>query len=208
LKYKYGGKSQQQAIDIIAKNVKYASDRFETVMFSPEDATSTSINFLYKVIKEAELAGAKIINIPDTLGKSTPGQYGKIIAKLTKRFPNIQFSVHGHNDLGMATGIAMSAIESIQSKHPIIIQGTFGGIGERAGNTAIEEVVTACQVHGINVDMDPRFITSIVDNVYSNIGWEIPRNKPIVGGNVFTHASGIHAAAIEKKFNTLQSFST
>jgi 2-isopropylmalate synthase len=198
LKYKYGNKSQQQAIDIIANAIKYASSKFETVMFSPEDATNTSMRFLYKVIKEAELAGAKIINIPDTLGKSTPGQYGKMIANLTKRFPNMQFSVHGHNDLGMATGIAMSAIESNYSEHPIIVQGTFGGIGERAGNTAIEQVVTACQVHSITADMNPKCITSIVDNVYSNNGWVIPKNTPIMGDNVFTHTSGIHAAAVEK----------
>jgi 2-isopropylmalate synthase len=197
LKLKYGGKTQQQALDKIAESILYAKDRFETVMFSPEDATNTSMRFLYKVCKEAELAGAKIINIPDTLGKSTPGQYGKMIAKLTKRFPNMRFSVHGHNDLGMGTGIAMSAIESNKSNHPIIIQGAFGGIGERAGNTAIEQIVTACQVHGITTDMDPKFITSIVNGVYSNIGWEIPKNKPIVGANAFAHTSGIHAAAVE-----------
>ena len=196
--FKYNGVSESEAIAKIYHAVKYASEKFETVMFSPEDATNTPIKYLIQVINVVKNAGGKIINIPDTLGCADPDEIKYMMSTLTKRFPDLQFSFHGHNDLGLANANSLAAVRANESEHPMIIQGTFGGIGERAGNTALEEFAIACRKKNIPIAFQTESITDIVTTVFDNSGLLIPINKPLVGANAYAHGSGIHAAAVKK----------
>ena len=137
--------TQQQVLESIKEHVSYAKQYFDVVQFSPEDATRTDTDFLIKCVQMAVDCGATIINIPDTVGYSYPNEYGRIFKTLIENInskQDITYSAHCHDDLGMAVANSLAAIENGAKR----IEGTVNGIGERAGNTAIEELALALYV--------------------------------------------------------------
>ena len=138
-------KSKEEILVAIAEHVAYARERFDVVEFSPEDATRTELDFLLEVVQTAVDAGASYINIPDTVGFTTPETYGEIFRHLTSNIKSdrkIIFSPHCHNDLGMAVANTLAAIKNGAGR----VEGTINGIGERAGNAALEEVAVALEI--------------------------------------------------------------
>ena len=199
--------SQEEVLASIKEHVSYAKQFFEVVQFSPEDATRTEIPFLIDCVQTAIDAGATIINIPDTVGFSYPTEYEQIFKTLTKSIHSEQpivFSAHCHDDLGMAVSNSLAAIEGGARR----IEGTVNGIGERAGNAALEEVALALYVrrdhYGIEsqIKLDETKKTSDLISRYAGI--RVPRNKAIVGQNAFSHESGIHQDSVLKHRETYE----
>ncbi|KKB24737.1 2-isopropylmalate synthase [Staphylococcus carnosus] len=187
--------TQEELLENITENVSYGKSLFDVVQFSPEDATRTDLDFLVKCVQTAVDAGASIINIPDTVGFSYPSEFGnifKVLIENVKSDHEVTYSAHCHDDLGLAVANSMAAIENGATR----IEGAVNGIGERAGNTALEEVALGLYVrrdhYGIetNLKLDETKATS--DLVASFAGIRVPRNKAIVGQNAFSHESGIH----------------
>ncbi|EJF00882.1 2-isopropylmalate synthase [Liquorilactobacillus mali] len=187
--------TREEVIKTIQDCVSYAHREFEHVEFSPEDATRTEWDFLVKAIRTAIFAGADVINIPDTTGYTNPEEIGELFDYLKDNIPEfdeVTFSVHCHNDLGMATANALAAIRHGATR----VEGTINGIGERAGNTALEEVAATLMVRKdfyqvkTNVCLDKTFETAKMVSQKSKM--QIPNNKPITGTNAFSHESGIH----------------
>jgi len=175
--------------------VKYARGKFDEIEFSAEDASRTDWDFLVKVFSEVIDAGAHIINVPDTVGYAMPREYGELIRYIRNNVPNIDgviISAHCHNDLGLAVANSLSAIENGATQ----VEVTVNGIGERAGNAAMEEVIMALNtrkdyfglVHGINT----KEIYNTSKLVSELTGIKLQPNKAIVGANAFRHQSGIH----------------
>lgn len=197
-------------IDIIKRaveGVKHAVKYCSNVEFSPEDAARTEIDFLCQVVGAAIDAGAKTINIPDTVGYTTPSHFHHIITALHYRVPNIDkavISVHCHNDLGMAVANSLAAVQAGASQ----VECTINGIGERAGNCSLEEIVMALRVRRDYYQADTRIITQrLVPTsrlVSSVTGIVVQRNKAIVGQNAFAHESGIHQDGMLKEPSTYE----
>ncbi|QJC29804.1 2-isopropylmalate synthase [Enterobacteriaceae endosymbiont of Plateumaris sericea] len=196
-----------KVIERIIFMIKYARKYTDDIEFSCEDAGRTPIDDLCLVVQSAIKAGATTINIPDTVGYTFPNEYSNLIYTLKNKVSNIDkciISVHTHNDLGMAVGNAITAINAGARQ----IEGTINGIGERAGNCALEEVIMALYTH----KKDINFFTNInYNNIYytSNIVSEICNipiaiNKAIVGKNAFSHSSGIHQDGIIKNKYTYE----
>jgi 2-isopropylmalate synthase len=196
--------------EIIARavaGVKRAVGYCDDVEFSPEDAARTEIDFLCQVVEAAIAAGATTVNIPDTVGYATPAHMGGVIATLGNRVPNIDravISVHCHNDLGLAVANSLAAVEAGAGQ----IECTINGIGERAGNCSLEEVVMAIRTRsdvyhadtGINT---PRLVPT--SRLVANItGIHVQRNKAIVGRNAFAHEAGIHQDGMLKEPSTYE----
>src|SRR6185295_13863415 len=193
----------QRAIAGVKRAASYCHD----VEFSPEDAARTERDFLCQVVEAAIQAGATTINIPDTVGYATPQQYGSTIAMLKNRVPNIDkavISTHCHNDLGLAVANSLAAVENGAGQ----IECTINGIGERAGNCSLEEVVMAMKTRadhyrcttGINT---PRLVPT--SRLVSKItGIQVQRNKAIVGRNAFAHEAGIHQDGMLKERRTYE----
>lgn len=188
-------KNFNQIIEMTIHAIHYARQYTDDIEFSCEDAGRTSIDNLCRIVEIAIQSGARTINIPDTVGYTTPYQFGKIISDLYDRVSIIDkatISVHCHDDLGMAVGNSIAAIEAGARQ----IEGTINGIGERAGNTALEEVIMAIKVRSdllnvyTNVHHKEIYNTSQIVSQLCNI--PIPSNKAIVGSNAFSHSSGIH----------------
>ena len=199
--------TKEEVIRAIKEHVTYARTLFDKVQFSPEDATRTEKDFLLEAVQTAIDAGATIINIPDTVGYSNPTAYGELFAYLianTKSKEPIMFSSHCHDDLGMATANALAAIENGATR----VEGTINGIGERAGNTALEEVALALHVRQdfydctTNIQLGETKRTS--DLVARLSGIAVPKNKAIVGGNAYAHESGIHQDGVLKNPETYE----
>lgn len=199
--------SREQVIASIKEHVSYARNRFEKVQFSPEDATRTQRDFLLEAVQTAIDAGATIINVPDTVGYSNPTEYGEIFAYLIKNIQSeteITFSSHCHDDLGMATANALAAIENGANR----VEGAVNGIGERAGNTALEEVAVALQIRNdfyqatSNIVLNETKRTS--DLVSRLSGIHVPKNKAVIGGNAYAHESGIHQDGVLKNPETYE----
>jgi len=187
----------QMAVYFIKYAIKYSHD----VEFSCEDAGRTSVDNLCRIVYEAIKAGANTINIPDTVGYTIPNQFSKIIQTLYDRVPNIHkaiISVHCHNDLGMAVANSISAIEAGARQ----VEGTINGIGERAGNTALEELIMAIKVKkellGLYTNINHREIYKTSQTISQLCNIPIAPNKAIVGSNAFAHSSGIHQDGILK----------
>ncbi|WP_343192599.1 2-isopropylmalate synthase [Buchnera aphidicola (Taiwanaphis decaspermi)] len=199
----------QEIIDMSVFYVKKAKKYTNDVQFSCEDAGRTNINNLCKIVEKVIEAGANTINIPDTVGFTVPYEFGKIIKYLYNNVPNIDkanISVHCHNDLGMASGNSISAIKEGASQ----VEGTTNGLGERAGNTALEEIIMAIKLHGnlLNAYTDIN-----IKNIYKNSKLvskichvPIPRNKAVIGSNAFSHSSGIHQDGMLKNRNNYEIF--
>jgi 2-isopropylmalate synthase len=189
--------SRQEALDLTAESVRLARSLVDDVEFSPEDATRSNRDFLIEMVRIAIEAGATTINMPDTVGYSTPDEYGQMFAEVRARIPAIDdkgiiLSAHTHDDLGLATANALSAVENGARQ----VECTINGIGERAGNAALEEIAAALHVRGdrygitTNIKLENLYPTSQV--LGQIITFKPSPNKAIVGDNAFAHESGIH----------------
>ncbi|MCX6005012.1 MAG: 2-isopropylmalate synthase [Chloroflexi bacterium] len=200
-------KSQEDVLKMAKKSVAHAKKYTDNIEFSPMDATRTDTKFLYRIIEAVIDAGATTVNIPDTVGYSIPSEFGKLIEGIFKNVPNIskaRISVHCHNDLGLAVANSLEAVR----KGARQIECTVNGIGERAGNAAMEEIVMALKTRNdlyqvtTNIDSSQIFKTSRM--VSDLTGFIVQQNKAVVGANAFRHQSGIHQDGIIKKANTYE----
>ncbi len=185
----------EQVIERTVAMVKYAAKYTSNIEFSCEDAMRSDPDFLVRVCDAAIKSGAKVLNIPDTVGYTTPAEMKAMIEYLIKNVPDsdkVEFSVHCHNDLGMAVANALGGVQG----GALQIECTVNGLGERAGNTSLEEVVMAIKTRPDLYTEPPRIDTKQIYRtsklVYNIIGQSAPHNKPIVGANAFAHESGIH----------------
>ncbi|ERN40290.1 2-isopropylmalate synthase, bacterial type [Rubidibacter lacunae KORDI 51-2] len=205
-------RSRQDVLEIVPEMVAYAKTFTNDVEFSAEDATRSDPEYLYRVLETAIAAGATTVNIPDTVGYTTPDEFGALIRGIKTHVPNIDLaiiSVHGHNDLGLAVANFLAAVQNGARQ----LECTINGIGERAGNAALEELVMAMHVRRhfynpffdrppeseeplTNIDMREIYKTS---RLVSNLtGMAVQPNKAIVGANAFAHESGIHQDGVLK----------
>ena len=199
-KYKLN-KSKEEILEAIKEHVSYARSRFEIVEFSPEDATRTELDFLLQVVQTAVDAGASYINIPDTVGFTTPEEYGAIFKYLienVKTDRQIIYSPHCHDDLGMAVANSLSAVKNGAGR----VEGTINGIGERAGNAALEEIAVALNIRQDYYQAETIIVLNETINTSEMVsrfsGIPVPKNKAVVGGNAFSHESGIHQDGVLK----------
>ena len=195
------GKDRDEVLGMAAVAVRRARKYTDDVEFSPMDATRADPAFVAQIVRVALAAGARTINIPDTVGYILPDRLVALFRDLQQRVPELEeaiLSFHGQDDLGLATANALAAVSSGVRQ----VELAVNGIGERAGNTAFEEVVMAIQVHGeslgVHTNVDPSGITAISRLVEERSGMAVPRNKAIVGANAFRHASGIHQDGVIK----------
>ncbi|MGA0714744.1 MAG: 2-isopropylmalate synthase [Gemmobacter sp.] len=191
----------------IHETVTHARNLCDNVQWSPMDATRTEHDFLCRVVETAIKAGARTINIPDTVGYTAPRESAALIAMLRERVPGadtIIFATHCHNDLGMATANALAAVEAGARQ----IECTINGLGERAGNTALEEVVMALKVRNdimpYRTNIDTTRIMKISRLVAAVSGFPVQFNKAVVGKNAFLHESGIHQDGVLKNAATFE----
>ena len=196
-----------QVLERTAAMVKYAGKYCSNIEFSAEDATRSDIDFLTKVVDTAIKNGAAVINLPDTVGYTTPSEMRAIIEHMMENVENadkVEFSVHCHNDLGMAVANSLAGVLGGARQ----IECTVNGIGERAGNTSLEEVVMAMKtrpdIFEVNTEIDTTKIYRVSKTVYNIIGQNPPINKPIVGKNAFAHESGIHQHGVMANKKTYQ----
>ncbi len=188
-------KEPHEVLEMAEKAVKLARNFTDDVEFSPEDATRTDPDFLCKIVEIAVKAGANVINIPDTVGYTVPLEMANTFRMLRERVPNMDkavLSAHCHDDLGLAVANTISAIEAGARQAEV----TINGIGERAGNAALEEVVMALNVRrdamGVETGINTRHIYQTSRMLSTMIGFPIARNKAVVGENAFSHEAGIH----------------
>ena len=201
------GLTPPQVLERISWAVAYAAERADEVEFSAEDATRSDRTFLAGACREAIAAGATIVNLPDTVGFTTPVEYARMFDDLRERCPelgDVELSVHCHDDLGLAVANSLAGVEAGATQ----VECTINGIGERAGNAALEEVVMALRVradhYGAESAVDPSMIRDASALVAQLTGYEVQRNKPIVGANAFAHEAGIHQDGMLKDASTYQ----
>jgi 2-isopropylmalate synthase len=198
---------KDEIIHRAVEGVTRAKGYCDNIEFSPEDAARTEPDFLCRVVEAAITAGARTVNIPDTVGYATPAHFGGVIKNLVNRVPNIDkavISVHCHNDLGLAVANSLAAVENGAGQ----IECTVNGIGERAGNCSLEEVVMAMRTRNDYYHTTTRINTSRLvptSRVLTNItGMQVQRNKAIVGRNAFAHEAGIHQDGMLKERTTYE----
>lgn len=207
MKYKLK-QTPEQVVETAVETIKYAKTFFPLVQWSAEDAFRSDREFLAHIVEQAIRAGASVINIPDTVGYATPQEYGALFKYLKENVPNIEeakLSAHCHNDLGMAVANTLAAIENGADQ----VEGTINGIGERAGNAALEEVGVALYTRrdfyeniGTNLTLSEIKRTSQL--VSKLTGMSIQANKAVVGKNAFAHESGIHQDGVLKEPTTYE----
>lgn len=197
----------EQVIEHAVRSVKFARNLCDDVEFSCEDAGRSELGFMCKIIEQVINAGARTINIPDTVGYNLPDQYANTIQQLIERIPNSDkaiFSVHCHNDLGLAVANSLAAVQ----KGARQVECTINGLGERAGNASLEEVVMAIKTRpdyfDVEVDIDTRHIVPTSQLVSKITGFAVQPNKAIVGDNAFAHESGIHQDGVLKHRETYE----
>jgi 2-isopropylmalate synthase len=199
--------AKEEILNSAASAVRLARRLCDDVEFSPEDASRTELAYLAEVVSAAIEAGAKTINIPDTVGYTVPGEFDKLFRYLRKHVAGIDdivLSVHCHNDLGMAVANSLAAVSAGARQ----VECTINGIGERAGNCSLEEIVMALKTRaeyfelGTGVDTTRLYPTSRL--VASITGMQIPRNKAIVGENAFAHEAGIHQHGMLQHHSTYE----
>ncbi|HTP10228.1 MAG TPA: 2-isopropylmalate synthase [Anaerolineae bacterium] len=198
---------REQVIERVIEMVSHAHSLCADVEFSPEDAGRSDPEFLYIVLEQAIKAGATTLNIPDTVGYTTPDEYGALIAGIMKNVPGIEnctVSVHCHDDLGLATANALAGIQAGARQAEV----TINGIGERAGNTSLEEVVMALHtrrpVFGLSTGIDTTQLMRASKLVSNYTGMVVQPNKAIVGANAFAHEAGIHQDGMLKHQQTYE----
>ncbi|MDR4519818.1 MAG: 2-isopropylmalate synthase [Nitrosomonas sp.] len=199
--------SPEQVIEQAVKAVKWAGEYTNDIDFSPEDAGRSEIDFLCRILEKVIDAGATTINIPDTVGYTMPEQFGNLIRILRERIPNsdkVVFSVHCHNDLGLAVANSLSAVINGARQ----VECTINGLGERAGNASLEEVVMAVRTRQdyfpCDTKIDTRQIVPASKLVSGITGFPVQPNKAIVGANAFAHESGIHQDGVLKHRETYE----
>ena len=197
----------EQVIENAVKAVKRAGKYTDNIEFSPEDAGRSEFDFLCRVIEAVINAGATTINIPDTVGYNLPQYFGELVGNLIENIPNSDkavFSVHCHNDLGLAVGNSLAAVLNGARQ----VECTINGLGERAGNAALEEVVmtvrTRKDVFTCDTKLDTRQIVHCSRLVSTITGFPVQPNKAIVGANAFAHESGIHQDGVLKSRETYE----
>ncbi len=200
-------KAKDEILKLACWGVKYARKFCQDIEFSPEDASRTEIDFLLKVIEEVIKAGTKTVNIPDTVGWAYPEEFRTLIQTILNKVPNINkaiISVHCHNDLGMAVANSLVAVKAGARQ----VHCTINGIGERAGNAALEEVVMGIKVRKDLFNLDVRIKTPLLyktSRLVSKLtGFVVAPNKAIVGRNAFRHEAGIHQDGILKERKTYE----
>lgn len=200
-------KTPDEVVETAVEAVSYAKEKFPYVQWSAEDACRSDLDFLVHIIEKVIDAGASVINLPDTVGYTTPDEYGKMFRYVTEHVPNIDkvvLSAHCHNDLGMAVSNSLSAIEHGARQ----IEGTINGIGERAGNAALEEIAVALQIRKDRYDYQTNLVLKEIkrtsDLVSRLTGMMVPGNKAVVGRNAFAHESGIHQDGVLKEATTYE----
>jgi 2-isopropylmalate synthase len=192
---------------MVIDSVGHARNLCEDVEWSPEDGTRTEHDFLCRVVESAIKAGARTVNIPDTVGYTTPDEMFDLIAMLRNRVPNIdkaRISVHCHNDLGLAVANSLAAVRAGARQ----VECTINGIGERAGNTSLEEIVMALRTRHDRLPFKTGVVTQNIlktSRLLSGvIGFNVQPNKAIVGANAFAHESGIHQDGMLKHAGTYE----
>jgi 2-isopropylmalate synthase len=196
-----------EVLERVGQSVRYAVERADEVEFSAEDATRSELDFLALVCSEAVRAGATTVNLPDTVGNALPEEHGAFIRRMQELCPELRsvaLSVHCHNDLGLAVANTLTGIAAGASQ----VECTVNGIGERAGNAALEEIVMALRVRrdlaraetGIRIS-EIGAASALVSRL---TGYTVQRNKAIVGANAFAHEAGIHQDGMLKDTATYQ----
>ncbi|WP_076605666.1 2-isopropylmalate synthase [Epilithonimonas tenax] len=205
IRFKFNS-TREQVLERAIEAVKYAKNFVDDVEFYAEDAGRTDNDFLAKVCEEVIKAGATVLNIPDTTGYCLPEEYGRKIKYLRENVKDIDkaiLSCHCHNDLGMATANSISGIINGARQ----IECTINGLGERAGNTALEEVVMIIRQHpelDFFTDINSKMLSEMSDLVSELMGMPVQPNKAIVGSNAFAHSSGIHQDGVIKNRETYE----
>ena len=204
------GKAQDEIMRLAVEGVKRARSWVDNVEFSPEDGSRTEPDFLVEICKAVIAEGATTLNIPDTVGWAVPDQYGELIRTLYESVPEFQsgkavISVHCHNDLGLAVANSLAAVRNGASQ----VECTVNGIGERAGNAALEEIVMSLKTRRdfygkVNCNVNTREIVKSSRLISRMSGLVVQRSKAIVGENAFAHSSGIHQDGILKKRETYE----
>ncbi|MDR5659570.1 2-isopropylmalate synthase [Serpentinicella sp. ANB-PHB4] len=194
MKYKLKS-SKEEVLERAVNMVKYAKKYCSDIEFSAEDASRSNPEFLYKIFEEVIKAGATVINVPDTVGYTTPDEYYNLIKGIRENVPNVdkaEISVHCHNDLGMAVANTLAAARAGATQ----LECTINGIGERAGNAAMEELVMAINTrkdfYALSTNIDTTQIYPASQLITKITGMKVQHNKAIVGKNAFAHESGIH----------------
>ena len=200
-------KTPEEVINTAVDMVRYAKQRFPHIEWSAEDASRSDLDFLVQIITKVIDAGATVINLPDTVGYTTPEEYGRMFRYIRENVPNIHkaaLSCHCHDDLGMAVGNTLAAIENGVTQ----VEGTINGIGERAGNASLEEVAVALNIrkdkYPYTTNLVLKEIKRTSDLVSRLTGMIVPPNKAVVGRNAFAHESGIHQDGVLKNALTYE----
>jgi 2-isopropylmalate synthase len=205
IKYKFQS-TQEKIIERAKEAVKYAKTYVEDIEFYAEDAGRTDNVFLAKICEEVIKAGATVLNIPDTTGYCLPEEYGakmKYLMENVKGIENVILSCHCHNDLGLATANSIAGIQNGARQ----IECTINGIGERAGNTALEEVVMVLKQHpylNLDTNINTQLLYNTSQMVQHHMGILVQPNKAVVGENAFAHSSGIHQDGVIKNRATYE----
>src|ERR1700759_4786088 len=198
---------ENAVLEAVGASVTRARNFTDDVQWSAEDATRTEVDFLCKTVEVAIHSGATVINVPDTVGYSTPQEYFEIITMLRNRVPNadkVIFSTHVHNDLGLAVANSLAGVLAGARQ----VECTVNGIGERAGNAALEEIVMALKVRKDIMPFTTNINTTMLSRASKLVsgitGFPVQYNKAIVGKNAFSHESGIHQDGMLKNFETYE----
>ncbi len=201
------GLTREQVLERVAWSVGYARDRADEVEFSAEDATRSDPAFLAEVCRTAVEAGADVVNLPDTVGYSIPEEYAAFLREMRSLCPElegVELSVHCHDDLGLAVANSLAGVGAGATQ----VECTVNGIGERAGNAALEEIVMALRVRvgafDAETGVDPRLLNDASALVSAVTGYPVQPNKAIVGANAFAHEAGIHQDGVLKDVSTYQ----
>ena len=199
--------SKEEVVERAVSMVKYAAERFPIVQWSAEDASRTELDYLAQIVEAVIQAGARVINIPDTVGYATPIEYGNIFRYLHENVPSIDkvsLSCHCHDDLGMATANSLAAVEGGATQ----VEGTINGIGERAGNAGLEEVAVALHIRKDYYQAQTRLTLNEIkrtsDLVSRLTAMPVPPNKAVIGANAYAHESGIHQDGVLKEKTTYE----
>ena len=201
-------KNREEVVELAAQSIARARKHVDDVEFSPMDSSRTDKEFLAHMVRAAVDAGATTINIPDTVGYAVPEEFAELITYLREQVPalgdTVRLSVHCHDDLGMSVANSLAAVKAGARQ----VEGCINGIGERAGNTALEEVVMALRTRpdyfGVDSQVDAKQLFATSRLVSQVSGFAVQPNKAIVGRNAFRHASGIHQDAFLKKSTTFE----
>jgi 2-isopropylmalate synthase len=198
----------EQVLEQAKQSVRFARNLVADVEFSPEDGYRSDMDFLCQVLEAVIAEGASTINVPDTVGYAVPELYGQFIKTLRERIPNSDkaiWSVHCHNDLGMAVANSLAGVKLGGARQ---VECTINGLGERAGNCSLEEIVMAVKTRqdyfGLEMNIDPIHIVATSRMVSQTTGFVVQPNKAVVGANAFAHASGIHQDGVLKARDTYE----